>query len=62
MSDLKPTDAWGVILDVELTEEQETWYDDGYDDGYAAGYGAALVDAVGVVTALFVEHADEDER
>ena len=59
---MKPTDAWGSILDVELTEEQETWYDDGWDDGYVEGYQQALVDACGVVTALFVRNADDAEE
>lgn len=58
MSDLNPTDVWGEILSVDLTDEEQTLWEDGWDDGYDAGYRAALVEAVGVVTALFVANVD----
>lgn len=60
MSELMPTDAWGEVLSVDLSDEQMTLWEDGFDDGYEAGYREALVDAIGVVTALFVANADEE--
>jgi hypothetical protein len=56
-----PTDAWGTVLSVDLTEHEQTLWEDGWDDGYEAGYTAALVQACGVVTALFVANADPAE-
>ncbi len=60
MSDVRPTDAWGEVLSVDFSEEQQTIWEDGWDDGYEAGYKDALVQACGVVTALFVANADSD--
>lgn len=62
MSEMLPTDAWGDVIYATLTEEQETWYEDGYDAGYEDGYRQALVESIGVVTALFVAEADADEE
>ena len=63
MSDeFRPTTAWGDLLYSDATEEQETWYEDGWDDGYDAGYRQALVDASGVVTALFVANVDDEDE
>ena len=58
--DMKPTDAWGDVIYANLTEEQETWYEDGYHAGYEHGYRQALVESIGVVTVLFVAEADAE--
>ena len=60
MSEIRPTDAWGDVFTVDMTDEEQTLWEDGWDDGYDAGYRAALVEAVGVVTALFVSKVDEE--
>jgi hypothetical protein len=57
-----PTDAWGEVLAMDLTEEQQTLYDDGWDCGYAEGYTQALIDSVAVVTALFASNGVEIEE
>lgn len=62
MSELKPTDVWGDVLYSDQTEEEATWYEDGWEDGYEAGRLAALVEACGVVTALFVAEVDEERE
>lgn len=62
MSAMRPTDAWGDLLSVDLSDEQQTVWEDGWDDGFASGYQQALVDACGVVTALFVAVADEENE
>ncbi len=62
MSELRPTDAWGELLTVDFTEEQQTIWDDGWDDGFERGYRTGLVDAAGAVTALFVAEVDREEQ
>lgn len=56
----RPSDAWGDMITVQLSEDEETAYDDGYDAGYEDGRKAGLVEVVGVVTALFVAEVDGD--
>ena len=59
MPQLRPSDAYGELFTVDMTEAEETAWDDGWDDGYASGYQQALVDACGAVTALFVANVDD---
>lgn len=60
MSDFLPTSVWGDVLYTEMTESEQTFYEDGYDEGFELGYRQGLVDAAGAVTALFVAEVDEE--